>query len=73
MRVSQGGHDVPGEKLRERYPRTLANLVLAIKELPVVMVFDHDDLSRPYRKVAVYEKGRLVFKSAPLPRWLPGR
>src|SRR3990167_4622076 len=29
MRVSQGGHDVPTEKIMARYPRTLANLAAA--------------------------------------------
>ena len=29
MRVSQGGHEVPSEKLVSRYPRTLANLQAA--------------------------------------------
>ena len=32
MRVSQGGHDVPTEKLLTRYPRTLANLKAAIRD-----------------------------------------
>jgi predicted ABC-type ATPase len=26
MRASQGGHDVPAEKILSRYPRTLSNL-----------------------------------------------
>jgi len=26
MRVSQGGHDVPPEKLASRFPRSIANL-----------------------------------------------
>ncbi len=34
MRVSQGGHDVPFEKLVTRFPRTLANLKAAIQTLP---------------------------------------
>src|SRR5207237_5510812 len=33
MRVSQGGHDVPKQKLIERFPRTLANLSAAIRAL----------------------------------------
>jgi predicted ABC-type ATPase len=70
MRVSQGGHDVPSEKLRERFPRTMANLKLAIKKLPRVMIFDNDDLRRPYRKVAVFENGKAAFKATPLLRWL---
>src|ERR1700691_5898811 len=44
MRVSQGGHDVPFEKLHTRYPRILKNLKTALAELPHVRVFDNDDL-----------------------------
>jgi len=44
MRVSQGGHDVPADKLAARFPRTLANLATAIRELPCVLVFDNSDL-----------------------------
>lgn len=70
MRVSQGGHDVPTEKLRSRFPRTLANLKAAICELPHVLVYDNDDLTKPYRQVAAFERGRLVTCVDPLPSWL---
>jgi predicted ABC-type ATPase len=70
MRVSQGGHDVPAEKLAERFPRTLANLRRAIRELPHVRVFDNDDLRMPYRLVAVFEDSRLAQLRKPVPRWL---
>jgi predicted ABC-type ATPase len=70
MRVSQGGHDVPVQKLRSRFPRTLANLRTATRELPHVLVFDHSDLSRPFRPVAEFEKGRCVDRSKALPAWL---
>lgn len=71
MRVLQGGHDVPTVKLRERYPRTLKNLAGAIRDLPHVLVFDNGDLGRPFRKVAVFERGRMIERHAPVPRWLP--
>lgn len=71
MRVLQGGHDVPREKLRSRYPRTLQNLSKAIRDLPHVFVFDNSDLERPFRKVAVFERGKLMERPAPLPRWVP--
>ncbi|MEI6674638.1 MAG: hypothetical protein WCO57_05630 [Verrucomicrobiota bacterium] len=70
MRVTQGGHDVPIEKLITRYPRTLANLQAAIRELPHVWVFDNDDLRTPFRKVAVFEQGRAIAMHKPLPKWL---
>jgi predicted ABC-type ATPase len=69
MRVSQGGHDVPAEKLAARFPRTMANLQAAIRELPHVLVFDNDDLSRPFRLIASFANGRAEFLGQPLPGW----
>ena len=70
MRVTQGGHDVPTEKLEARYPRTMANLTTALLEIPHVWIFDNDDLRAPYRLVAVYEHGKPVALHRPIPRWL---
>lgn len=70
MRVSQGGHDVPSEKLVERFPRTLANLAAAIRELPCVMVFDNDDLKFPFRHLASFTNGHVVQIKEPVPSWL---
>ena len=70
MRVSQGGHDVPRQKLIQRYPRTLTNLRAAIERVPHVWIFDNDDLATPFRRVAVFEDGRLVLRGNPTPKWL---
>ena len=63
-------HDVPAEKLVARFPRTLANLKTAIRELPHVWIFDNDDLKAPFRQVAVFENGRRVTLTEPVPEWL---
>lgn len=60
MRVTQGGHDVPSEKLVACLPRIWVNLKIALRELPQVWVFDNDDLRTPSRLVAVFEGGRPV-------------
>lgn len=70
LRVSQGGHDVPAEKLVSRYPRTLANLRMAVRILPHVWIFDNNDLSHPFRFAAICEEGRIVQLSRPIPKWL---
>ncbi len=70
IRVSQGGHDVPREKLIARFPRTLANLKAAIRELPCVLVFDNDDLRTPFRHVAIFADGCAVLLKQPIPVWL---
>ena len=70
MRVSQGGHDVPTDKLTTRFPRILANLKAAVNDLPLVLVFDNDDLNNPYRRVAEFQKGVKKFLAEPVPVWL---
>jgi len=70
MRVTQGGHDVPTEKLLARFPRTLVNLKAAIAELPHVLVFDNDDLRSPFKQVAEFENGTLISKRESIPKWL---
>jgi predicted ABC-type ATPase len=70
MRVSKGGHDVPSDKLATRYPRILENLKLAMTTLAEVWVYDNDDLSTPYRVVALCEQGQVVKLMQPVPKWL---
>lgn len=60
MRVMQGGHDVPDEKLETRFDRTLENLQRAIRCLPVVIIFDNTDLAHPYCLEAVYHHGERI-------------
>jgi predicted ABC-type ATPase len=70
MRVSSGGHNVPPEKLIERFPRTMNNLKKALVELSNVMVYDHSDLERGYRLVARKENGQGIELRDPIPGWL---
>jgi predicted ABC-type ATPase len=70
MRVSQGGHDVPTDKMTARSPRTMRNLKQAIRELPCVLVFDNDDLRTPYPLAAIFQNGRRTFLAKPTPHWL---
>ena len=60
MKVSQGGHDVPDEKLLSRFDRTRANFLRAIEQLPHVILFDNSNLSHPYRRIATYLEGEKV-------------
>lgn len=49
--MSQGGHDVPDEKVFARFERTQANLKRAIERLPYFIVYSDDDLAYPYELV----------------------
>jgi predicted ABC-type ATPase len=70
MRVSQGGHDVPSEKLVSRFRRTIKNLKAAIQTLPIVLIFDNNDLAEPFRRVVEFRNGRPLTLSEPIPEWL---
>lgn len=71
MRVSQGGHDVPADRLVARYPRTLANLQAALPLLSAVLVYDNDDLLKPYRLVAKAVGGKVELMVTEVPAWWP--
>lgn len=60
MRVLQGGHDVPSNKLIERFPRVMNNLKRALAELPDVWVYDHSDLDEGYRLITRKENGQPI-------------
>jgi predicted ABC-type ATPase len=70
MRVLKGGHDVPPEKLRERYPRVMKNLKRALVELKNVRVYDNSDLRSPYRLVATRERGDRIELHGVMQEWL---
>jgi predicted ABC-type ATPase len=70
MRVAQGGHDVPANKIVERYPRVMSNLKRAFAELSNMRVYDNDDLKTPYRLVAGKDNRQKIELHEPTPQWL---
>lgn len=72
MRLTQGGHDVPTEKLHQRFSRTISNLKAAVRVLPLVFIYDNSDLAVPFRRLAVIEDGVVLESVRPLPEWLQG-
>jgi predicted ABC-type ATPase len=70
IRASQGGHDVPRDKLLERYSRTMNNLKRAFTSLQNVWVYDHSDLDRGYYLVAKVVDGHKIDVHEPTPEWL---
>lgn len=44
-RVVRGGHPVPAERIRERYPKSLANLIKLLAGASEVRVYDNSDES----------------------------
>jgi predicted ABC-type ATPase len=69
-RVRRGGHQVPEEKIRERYARLLKLVVDARALADRSTFYDNSRASTPFRIVATYERGRLVGQ-ADWPAWTP--
>jgi predicted ABC-type ATPase len=69
QRVEDGGHDVPDEKIRERFPRTLANLRQAVEFVDYAYLFDNSSYDEPYRLLATFEHGHMTQRTAMLPDW----
>jgi predicted ABC-type ATPase len=69
-RVARGGHDVPDDKLDERFPRTLANLTTALTRLDWVLLLDNSSAIQPYRPIALVAAGELRWITSDLlPTW----
>jgi predicted ABC-type ATPase len=66
-RVEAGGHDVPEEDQRRRYPRTLANMRKLLPEADLAVVLDN---SGPNGYVLVaFGHSRYMHWNEPVPEW----
>ena len=68
-RVRRGGHDVAMDDIRRRFGRSLANLPLALARTDRAYLLDNTGLR--HRLVYVVEFGRVKFRTAKLPSWVP--
>ncbi|MEY9950573.1 AAA family ATPase [Leifsonia sp. EB34] len=69
-RVRDGGHGVPEQKIRDRYARLWDLIVRARTVADRTEFFDNSSARHPFRRVAVYEHGRLLGASE-WPAWTP--
>ncbi len=69
-RVSRGGHQVPEQKVRERYARLWPLVAQARAQADRTRVYDNSRAETPFRLVADYEHGELIGR-ATYPRWAP--
>ncbi len=70
QRVKEGGHAVPNNKILERYPRTVANLTLAVRVADMSMLFDAADVATGGpRLLAICTGGQTEYHTPVLPQW----
>lgn len=58
-RVLHGGHDVPIDRIKQRYFRCLNLLPEAIRAADEAMIYDNSDINRPLRLLALVKDGFL--------------
>jgi predicted ABC-type ATPase len=73
QRVSEGGHDVPAERILSRYPRTLDNLTQAVRMADLAMLYDtgataKDGVNHPIRVAVCRGPNTRIFVET-LPQW----
>jgi predicted ABC-type ATPase len=73
QRALEGGHDVPLDKLHERFPRTLRNLDTAVRFVDVALLFDNSSIIEPFRHLSTWRNGDAVFRDPAAPDWCPLR
>lgn len=70
QRVREGGHNVPAQRILERYPRTMANLKKAVRLADLAFVYDAVEVERgAHLLVAMCEKSKTTLLTGKLPAW----
>ena len=70
-RVVVGGHDVPPDKVEQRFHRLWPLVASAIEMADAAIVYDNSRAARPFRVVATFERGQVI-GPADWPPWTPG-
>jgi predicted ABC-type ATPase len=69
-RVREGGHNVPSERILARYPRSLANLTIAVRQADAAILYDSQAMEAgTHKAVAVCKGGRTEVLFNLLPKW----
>lgn len=69
QRVSEGGHDVPEDKVKNRIPRTLKNIKKVIPLCDTCYFLDNSLLDNPFQQIVEMDNGQVFVKVEFLPEW----
>lgn len=74
LRVARKGHDVPYEKIIERYPRVLRNMRVAMRVATLAIAIDNSQEgsagSTEYIPAAFFKDGKLIERISDSPKWM---
>lgn len=69
QRVSEGGHNVPAEKIHARLPRTIRHIAAVLPLVDQARLLDNSCHDDPFQQVAIIQKGQCQWHIEPLPGW----
>ncbi|MER0171649.1 MAG: hypothetical protein DU489_13810 [Nitrosomonas sp.] len=69
QRVSEGGHNVPPDKVISRIPRTLKLIKKTLPLCDQVYILDNSRADNPFQQLAVIRDGQIVFRHNVMPDW----
>lgn len=70
LRVTKGGHDVPPDRIVQRWHRSIAQLPAALAIADAALIYDNSDAAAPFRLIASKADGMVSLATAGLlPRW----
>ena len=69
QRVSEGGHDVPTEKIHSRIPRTMKHIKAVLSIVDEARILDNSSKDDPFQQIIVMKTGNYEAKVDPLPDW----
>ena len=69
QRMSEGGHNVPDEKVASRIPRLLQNIKKTLPLCDQVYILNNSRIDSPFQQVAVIRNGQKIEQKISLPDW----
>lgn len=69
QRVSEGGHEVPSEKIVPRVMRLREHVKEALSICDAALLYDNSDSDRPFELVVSVNSGRVTDYLTPAPSW----
>jgi predicted ABC-type ATPase len=69
QRLSEGGHNVPDEKVASRIPRLLQNIKKTLPLCDQVRIINNSRIDSPFQQVAVIRNGQKLQQEIALPDW----
>jgi predicted ABC-type ATPase len=69
QRVTEGGHNVPVDKIHSRIPRTMQHIGAVLPLVNEARLLDNSYRDNPFQQVACVKRGRRQWIIDPLPHW----